>query len=893
MTSDRFLYSLASPIYYDTLDRYKAETSHYTNFIAKILPREWSIQRRDIWTNCLPATVNHPAHGWKIHISSCLADAPAVLAASASIFIKFDTPFKYCADGFILRLQSSKRWPRGKSGKFITAYPADEGTFKDLMSILYDQLQGYSGPYILSDKRYRDCQVLYYRYGGMTLATSLLSSGERIPVLVGPQGQVHYDLRHPYQQEPEWVVDPFDNNVDASVNDAMTLRDGRYQVLEALSFSNSGGVYKAVDRRTGDEVIIKEARPHTNIQRNGRDALSLLKKEHRLLTLLEPLSVAPRPLDFFCEWEHAYLVQQFIHGSVLRFRSSEISIVIRTNPSKSEIEAFLERYVRVYSNIAVAFAKIHEYGVVFTDVSHYNVLVDDDSDGITLIDFEGAYQLGIDNPTSLFTPGFAPASALSGSSPTQRDDCYGLGGLLLAGLMPINALSNVKAHPEQTFVPHIIRDFCLPQELGDLILNLLSDNSESRYSAREVVEKLHNCKDLQSQQTTLTVSLDIPGLLNRISSGIWASADYTRTDRLFPADSAVFNTNPLQLESGACGVVAALRVIDGNVTREPIDWIEAQLDHPGTYPPGLYSGLAGIAWTLKDLGEHETAFRMADAALGHPLLYDAPGLFYGSAGVGMTALSFALDFNDRRFMNAAITIAENLVQEAGHDADTLFWATGDKVYYGMGSGGSGISLFFLYLSVATGIDKYFDLGKRAIAYELRNSITTVNNGLSWRIHKDHPTHSPYFKYGSSGVGMALLRYSHYLGDTTYDEPLDSVIREADRKYAIFPGRMFGLAGIGEFCMDLYYFRKEARFLAMAERIAEGISLFSVDTENGVLFPGEELLRLSADLGTGATGIALFLNRLHRRDDPQLFMLDELLLRRSQASTGKRSDLLAK
>ena len=66
-----------------------------------------------------------------------------------------------------------------------------------------------------------------------------------------------------------------------------------------FAFSNSGGVYKAIDESTQKEVVIKEGRPYTNISNRGLDAIQLIKKEHRLMSLLSGTEVAAEPLDFF------------------------------------------------------------------------------------------------------------------------------------------------------------------------------------------------------------------------------------------------------------------------------------------------------------------------------------------------------------------------------------------------------------------------------------------------------------------------------------------------------------------------------------------------------------------------------------------------------------------
>lgn len=53
----------------------------------------------------------------------------------------------------------------------------------------------------------------------------------------------------------------------------------------------------------------------------------------------------------------------------------------------------------------------------------------------------------------------------------------------------------------------------------------------------------------------------------------------------------------------------------------------------------------------------------------------------------------------------------------------------------------------------------------------------------------------------------------------------------------------------------------AEYLRQTLDVADGISLFALQRSNGIAFPGEQLLRISTDFGTGAAGIGLYLHRL--------------------------------
>src|SRR6185312_12674438 len=190
--------------------------------------------------------------------------------------------------------------------KFITMYPSDLACFKDLLNALYAELHADEGPYILSDKRYKDCRVLYYRYGGLRRVTRTDIKGEKVLVLTTPDGETVPDVRTPYFSLPPWVTDPFP--AEKSERKEIVLNN-RFAVKKAISFSNSGGVYVAEDRETGKEVIVKEARPHTAMDDQGNDAIKMLKKEAEFLELLSDTGVAPKAVDSFHGGEHFFLAE--------------------------------------------------------------------------------------------------------------------------------------------------------------------------------------------------------------------------------------------------------------------------------------------------------------------------------------------------------------------------------------------------------------------------------------------------------------------------------------------------------------------------------------------------------------------------------------------------------
>ncbi|HYR29300.1 MAG TPA: class III lanthionine synthetase LanKC, partial [Thermoanaerobaculia bacterium] len=859
------LYLYASAEYYEPVERYDASASDFLRCVQRIVPSDWRMVRSGVWFATSPPNAQIPPQGWKIHISATPANAAPILTTVARSMVRENVSFKFSADQSMLVLQNSKRWARGGAGKFITIYPRDEAECGRLLESLYKALVGYRGPFILSDRRYRDSGVVFYRYGGLQKMSRLDVTGRRIPIIRDAEGQAIDDERSPYFHLPPTVRDPFSSEPDAPESgpgESPTLRDGRYTIHSAITFSNSGGVYLCTDHQSGDKVIIKEARPLTNSTRRGPDAVWTLKKEHRLLMMLEDLQIAPRPIEMFQEWEHFYLVESLLDGVVLRGYMARHLLPLRVRPSAQDVAEYVQRFCRVYARIADMIGMLHERRIVFSDISHYNVMVAGDADEVRLIDFEGAYEQDVDIPTLLFTPGFTTREVLEQGQAQPEDDLFGLGGLMLAGLLPVNSLMSVDPVAGIRFLDHLRHDFDLPQDLIDVPRRLLSLNRAERPKATVVAEALRRVAARADHKPRIRdAGVDpqtCPEILDGIVSHLVASADYARIDRLFPADPAVFETNPLSLGHGACGVAYALKTISGSVPEEVLDWMRRHELSDTVYPPGLYSGLSGIAWTLLEIGLKESAHRLLGQARRHPLLWESPDVFYGAAGYGMTELRFFLDNGDRAHLDHAVKAAEYLLRTKIEDEHGASWTAQDTISCSFAHGVSGIGYFLLALHGATGDERWLDLARRGMDFIAAKAVEIPEGGISWRAQEGRPTVTPYWRWGSSGVGMTLLRYQHVTGETRFDDLFRRMTLDCDRKYAIFPGRFFGLSGVAEFCLDWARFVPHEADEAMrqARKALDGALLFRVKRDSGIAFPGETLSRISCDYGTGSAGIGL-------------------------------------
>lgn len=357
---------------------------------------------------------------------------------------------------------------------------------------------------------------------------------------------------------------------------------------------------------------------------------------------------------------------------------------------------------------------------------------------------------------------------------------------------------------------------------------------------------------------------------------ILKTCDLNREDRLCPSDYRVFTTNPLSISYGACGIAYYLNKVLGDLPDSIKGWIFSKKIDDKNYPPGLYVGLSGIGWALLDMGYREKFEVVAPFIYNSPLLYEGPDIFYGAAGWGLASLYFWLKTSDEKFLHKAYKAGKYLIKTRKSDKGGYYWTNVDgDVYFGFAHGTSGIATFLLYLYLAKKEKEFLESAIKAMDFEIAHAFKKEDY-LTWpRSINDNQLLGSYWQYGSAGVGEALIRFYIATGEKKYLKIAEKCAKDAARKYTVFPSQFRGLSGMGEFLLDMYYFTKNNEFLRQAEEVAEGVLLFSIKRPEGIAFPGDELMRISNDYGTGSAGIGMFLHRLLTLE-PRVFVLDELL-----------------
>jgi len=487
-------YTFCHRDYFENLYKYRI-SSTYLNMLQQLVPIDWKISRSEVWVQATPADAKFKKQGFKIHLSSSVAGSEEMIRRFVPICVDADTPFKIAGDPTLLLFLNSKRYTRGGAGKFATIYPSDTSSFLDLLERLHAATMDLSGPYILSDSRYKTSKVAFFRYGGIQRIQELQLDGTRRMMIERPDGSMVPDRRTPYFELPEWVANPLEDQTPEAQESTPGLLNGRYEVGEALNFTNTGGVYKAVDRLTGRDVVIKEARPHTVLWAGADhvvDAVAALTQEHDCLKKLQGLPFVPELVEFYREWEHTFLVTSFFEGvSLARLRALEEFILLTRVDDLEQVVRFSNIWKRLCLNLLDAVDAMHARGVILGDISPGNVLMKRETGEIILIDFESAQIRSGNGELSgfgmnWFYPGFRRPERRANSHLTVEDDYYGCGMVLYNLLCPIQTIFELdKCHPITRILDYFIESG-VPPETGQIICALLNARPEE---ARQIAHR--------------------------------------------------------------------------------------------------------------------------------------------------------------------------------------------------------------------------------------------------------------------------------------------------------------------------------------------------------------------------------------------------------------------
>ncbi|MBB5627372.1 class IV lanthionine synthetase LanL [Sphaerisporangium krabiense] len=862
----------------------------------------WEVRPGTPWTHVAPAGAARREQGWKLHVSATPLSAPVVLSRAADVLIRHGSAFKFAATLKTTAMLVGRNYERGGSGKFITVYPADDDLFLTLAAELHDAVAGLPGPRILSDRPWRTGSPVHYRYGVFSGVRRLTNDGSYDVALRAPDGTLVADQRQAWFTPPPWATSPVPEpaaDPAGRKGSAVVLLNDRFVVRGAIRHGNKGGVYRAEDRVTGGEVIVKEARAHAAAALDGTDARDLLRHEAAMLDVLAPLGLAPRKVDLFEQGGNLFLAEEVVPGDQLRHWVAGQAAAL-TRESDAHARGLDPGTAAAMARKLVALvAAVHDRGYVLRDLNPNNVIVTPDGD-LRLIDLEMVTEPG--TPTGrAYTPGYGPPEVVDGQdtgpAPERTADLFSLGATLFhigSGVDPVLPadLPAAEARPahERFAVLVDAAGHAHPAvaALAPLILGLVAHDPADRWS-------LDRARAFLAAPPPRHAAAEPPGdrlpaaardlMLRDGLAHIIATQAGPEAGRLWPAGAFGDTTDPLNVQYGAAGVLAVLvraargrpepvaRGLDDAIGRLAA-WIDARLRDVPQLLPGLYFGRSGTAWALHEaarhLGDEPMAARALQLARDLPATWPNPDVCHGAAGAGLAALALWRATGDEGFAKQAAGYADALAMAAQRRPEGVMWqiprdfdsGLAGLLHYGYAHGVAGIGTFLLLTGTALDRPAYVDLAREAGDTLARVAIEDGDSAW-WPSGEGSPKERlTHWCSGSSGVGTFLARLGALTGER---HRLDLARRAATAvrlaRWHASPAACHGLAGDAQFLLDMADATGDPAYRAWAEELATAIHARHAVRDGRVVTPDEHHVEVTPGYNTGLAGTLDLLLRL--------------------------------
>lgn len=791
--------------------------------------RTHSLTRQAWWIRVAPTGAVLPPHGWKLHVSSRSATYLDLLSRLLPALLDVRCVFKLAhSPEAVTELNDGISSPSAV-GKAVTIYP-DQERVRELGLRLAALLRDDIGPRILSDRRVDHSAPVYYRYGPFVRSGDIDGFGRSLQTLYGPNGEEFDGAATTGYRVPSWATDPF----EGGAAHASTLLGDRYRATACVYKSARGDIYRAVDEETGWQVVVKQARAHVAESAEQADTRIRLRNERRILELAHDVPGVPRFVDHFRHADDEYLVSEDLGPTNLS------DDVIDHGPYLPNGERSL---ARLATNIARVVAALHGKGVLVRDLKPSNVVVDNATGEVHLIDFGSATYGGL--VLSGHTLPYSPPRQVRGEAPTEADDLYALGMTLIeavTGMRPVSSDDDLDLSRQRSLETVRARFGDQPTGILAIVVDLLSDDPAV---ARTAFDQLVAGTVAPSRVVLAgmpDVSPDsLDALIASVRSELLAEVD-ALLDRPPERETAATAADPSVL-AGTAGIgLEILEHFDVAGVPERVSRLVATTARTAArdgMPSGLFIGHTGA----------EVFLRRADAVESLPKRDVQPtgiDLFEnGAAGVGLAHLWRAATDGDPGDLRIADECANRIADARPDDP-------------GFAHGRAGLTLFRVALVEHGRLDpSAIESDLTQLAEDASRRIAEAAPGIG------NPLRHVSWCNGLAGTARTLLYAARVLDRPDLSKLAlsagDVCVQWVPRLAAL--GQCCGAAGIGDVLVDLARVEGGERHADNAFEVVRQIRLRSGGTHDRPLV-GATLPRIGrASWGNGLAGILGFLRRL--------------------------------
>lgn len=412
-----------------------------------------------------------PAFGFKIHISGTIENYHSIYELVIPYLIAKNISFKYLKSKENIIYNLSEEETPAESGKLITIYPKNREHCKQLLEELYVLIPPENrGVYILSDRNYRDSNVIFYRYGCIKLVDNELVDG--LPTLKGPDGEYWQDFQKTYFDLPSWVDDLQEKQEFKS-----SYMGDTYQVLELMKQGNGGNVYKARQKDSEKLVVIKECRPDiictASVTKND-------VRENEWLLAKNIQRYVPQRVEKVSEWINQYYIYDYIDGQNLADFCNKGNLFSYSRYYPEDNYLNFKNIFNCIRELLLTVQGLHRLGLVLNDIHPNNFIIDKNSK-VYFIDMENSYMQNDKPLTGVY-------SEISLKQWNHVDgkvaDCHKIGNMLLYLIGKLNVKEG------DSFVKKT-RELLLQKQIDsnlDLLIDYLFTDNADIDEAMQILE---------------------------------------------------------------------------------------------------------------------------------------------------------------------------------------------------------------------------------------------------------------------------------------------------------------------------------------------------------------------------------------------------------------------
>jgi len=277
--------------------------------------------------------------------------------------------------------------------------------------------------------------------------------------------------------------------------------DGRFRIIEVLSRSGMGTIFKAEDSERANQAVAVKV-PHLEFE-SDPNFYSRFQREERIgLELNHPFVLKFIRVE---KKSRPYIVTEYLKGCTLE----HLLKAMRPLPQKDAL--------KIAGLICDALQHMHDHGVIHRDLKPQNVMICCDGT-IRIMDFGIARDVvsrritRVGNTSSMGTPDYMAPEQVKAKRADKRTDIYSLGALLyemLAGSVPFH-----DENPWAALNARVTGDPAAPRKLNPE-LSAQAEEIVLRALRRDPAERYQSAADMKAELDHID-HVRVTGLADRL-----------------------------------------------------------------------------------------------------------------------------------------------------------------------------------------------------------------------------------------------------------------------------------------------------------------------------------------------------------------------------------------